>query len=625
MEVIPAKTRDELIEEVEALQQRVKTLEQAQLEYKHIQDELEERVRLTTLSSKISLILAGDTTLSEILQQCANATLIYLEAAFARIWLFNPRENLLELKASAGLYTHLDGAHSRIPLGHLKIGRIAKRREAHLTNSISDDPNISDREWARQQGITSFAGYPLLVGNHLQGVIAIFAYKPLSETVLSELATIANSLALGIDRKLAELYLKQTQTQLKEQWETVETINRVGQIISAELDLQKLVQAVTDSATKLTEAEFGAFFYNLLDEKGGRYTLYTISGVAAAEFAKFPMPRNTDLFGPTFRGEGVIRLANVHKDFRFGKNDPYYGMPKGHLPVSSYLAVPVISRSGEVLGGLFFGHSKPNVFTERTEQLVVGLATQTAIAMDNAQLYTNAQRTIQVRDDFLSIAAHELKTPITSMQGFAQLAIHQYEKGAKADPSRIHKYLLTINQQSHKLAQLVTGLLDLARIESGQLSLERQVTDVSLLIKNLLVTLQSTTAKHSLELEAPEQSLVLVDPLRLEQVLSNLLNNAIKYSPQGGPVKVAVYLTTPDDQHLYIAVSDRGIGIPVEYRDGIFERFYRAHSGHNFGGLGLGLYISRQIIELHGGQISVEFKEGETQSGTRFIIKLPIH
>ncbi|MBD0327543.1 MAG: GAF domain-containing protein, partial [Pyrinomonadaceae bacterium] len=134
------------------------------------------------------------------------------------------------------------------------------------------------------------------------------------------------------------------------------------------------------------------FFYNVLDANGASYMLYTLSGVPREVFAHFPMPRATNLFGPTFRGEGVIRIDDVTQDERYGKNSPYYGMPPGHLHVTSYLAVPVISRSGEVLGGLFFGHPEPSVFTERTEHIVTGLAAQAAIAMDNARLFDAARR-----------------------------------------------------------------------------------------------------------------------------------------------------------------------------------------------------------------------------------------
>ena len=184
---------------------------------------------------------------------------------------------------------------------------------------------------------------------------------------------------------------------LREQTEVVETINRVGQTLSAELDLPKLVQAVTDAATALTGAQFGAFFYNVSDAHGESYMLYTLSGASREQFAQFPLPRNTALFDPTFRGLGVVRVADVKHDPRYGTHAPYYGLPPGHLPVTSYLAVPVISRAGDVLGGLFFGHQDAGVFTDRHEQVAVGLAAQAAVALDNAQLFAAAQREIAER------------------------------------------------------------------------------------------------------------------------------------------------------------------------------------------------------------------------------------
>lgn len=184
---------------------------------------------------------------------------------------------------------------------------------------------------------------------------------------------------------------------LREEREALETLNRIGPVLSAELDLQKLVQVVTDAATGLSGAQFGAFFYNVTDERGESLTLYTLCGVPRDTFARFPTPRNTAVFGPTFRGEGVVRLDNVQQDPRYGRNHPYAGMPEGHLPVTSYLAIPVVSRSGTVLGGLFFGHEKPGVFTERAERIVVGLAAQAAVAMDNAHLFAAAQREIEER------------------------------------------------------------------------------------------------------------------------------------------------------------------------------------------------------------------------------------
>src|SRR6201996_4856922 len=172
------------------------------------------------------------------------------------------------------------------------------------------------------------------------------------------------------------------------------TLLKVGTAVAAELDLEKAVQFVTDAATELTGAAFGSFFYNVLNDNGESYMLYTLSGVPKEAFSKFPMPRNTAVFAPTFAGEGVVRSDDIQKDPRYGHNPPHHGQPKGHLPVHSYLAVPVVSRLREVFGGLFFGHPEVSRFNAEHEKFAVGIAAYAAIAIDNARLYGTAQKEI---------------------------------------------------------------------------------------------------------------------------------------------------------------------------------------------------------------------------------------
>ena len=185
--------------------------------------------------------------------------------------------------------------------------------------------------------------------------------------------------------------------ELAEEARSLQVLHRIGIVIAADLDLERLVQTVTDAGVEISKAEFGAFFYNLIDAKGEAYTLYTVSGAPRAAFANFPMPRNTAVFEPTFRGTGVVRSGDILADPRYGHNAPFKGMPPGHLPVRSYLAVPVISRSGEVLGGLFFGHSKPDRFTPLAERLMLSIAAQAAVAIDNARLFQASQRELAAR------------------------------------------------------------------------------------------------------------------------------------------------------------------------------------------------------------------------------------
>jgi PAS domain S-box-containing protein len=165
-----------------------------------------------------------------------------------------------------------------------------------------------------------------------------------------------------------------------------DVLARVAKAVAERDDLHEIVQAVTDEATAITGAQFGAFFYNVVDRDGESYSLYTISGVPRERFERFPMPRNSDIFRPTFEGAGTVRIGDVTADPRYGRNAPYYGMPPGHLPVRSYLAVSVLTRVGEVVGGLFFGHELPDVFTTEHERIAERIATHAGIAIERAQL-----------------------------------------------------------------------------------------------------------------------------------------------------------------------------------------------------------------------------------------------
>jgi PAS domain S-box-containing protein len=192
----------------------------------------------------------------------------------------------------------------------------------------------------------------------------------------------------------AELQLRivALEAALAEERRRGDALNRIAAAIGSGGDLDGVVQAVVQGGVELTGAQFGAFFYNLIDERGESYTLYSLAGAPRSAFERFPMPRNTAVFRPTFVGEPVVRSDDITRDPRYGKNEPYFGMPSGHLPVRSYLATSVVSHSGEVLGGLFFGHSDPGVFGERLESLMGGLAAQAAVAIDNVRLAAAVQR-----------------------------------------------------------------------------------------------------------------------------------------------------------------------------------------------------------------------------------------
>lgn len=434
------------------------------------------------------------------------------------------------------------------------------------------------------------------------------------------------------DRKLAE-------ARLMEQSEIVETINRLGQILSGELDQEKLIQAVTDAATALTGAEFGAFFYNVSSDAGDDYMLYTLSGASRDDFANFPMPRATGLFGSTFRGEEIVRIDDVKADPRYGKNPPYNGMPEGHLPVTSYLAVPVISRSGEVIGGLFFGHSKPAVFTQRHERIVGGIAGQAAIAIDNARLFERIQQSLKERetllsreqharmeaesasrakDEFLGMLSHELRTPLNAILGWTRILT-----STKVEPETMTGALETIDRNARLQSRLIDDMLDVSRIMSGKLRLDAQPVDLTTVINAAVDTNRPAAEAKGIRLYIVlsfGSGMVLGDPVRLQQIVWNLLSNAIKFTPKDGSVRVTLERV---DSSFEIRVNDTGTGIDEDIMPYIFERFRQGDSSttKKHGGLGLGLAIVRQLVDLHGGTVkAANLDEG----GAEFTVRLPV-
>lgn len=228
------------------------------------------------------------------------------------------------------------------------------------------------------------------------------------------------------------------------------------------------------------------------------------------------------------------------------------------------------------------------------------------------------KRAEEVRDEFLSVAAHELKTPLTSLRGFAEVLLAQLDRQETPDPERLTQALQAIDRQSEKLGSLVSQLLDISRLQAGRLVLERGRTDVVAVVESVAANARARTSRHPIEVRAPTKLLAMVDPLRLEQVVTNLIDNAIKYSPDGGPVAIEIDNSAGS---LRLTVADHGLGVPPEHRDRIFDRFYQAHPEQRLGGMGLGLHISRQIVELHEGRIEAEFPAA---GGMRVIVTLPL-
>ncbi len=444
---------------------------------------------------------------------------------------------------------------------------------------------------------------------------------------------------------------KEAEAAIRDETRILELLNQTGKAISAKLDLESVVQQVTDAATKLCGAEFGAFFHNFDERREKHSFFFTLSGAPREAFERFGQPRATSLFGATFRGEKAIRSDDISQDPRYGRNGPHFGLPEGHPPVRSYLAVPVILRSGEVIGGLFFGHSKPAMFSERSERLIVGVASQAAIAIDNARLYEAAQKEIAERkkveeelrkaqeelnrhaeeleeqvarrtasleeavvqlEEFSYSVSHDLRAPIRAIEGYTRLLREDY---GELLPAEGRRYLERISRGSHRMQRLVNDVLTMSRVARADMRL--QPIPLERLIEEIVEQhpeMQAPAAEVTID--APHSA--IGDEVSMNQAVFNLLVNAVKFVAPGVKPSVRV-VSEIREGNVRLSIIDNGIGIPPEHRNKLFSMFQRLPSSSGYEGTGIGLAIVRKAVERMGGTLGVA---SDGKNGSHFWIEL---
>ncbi len=332
-------------------------------------------------------------------------------------------------------------------------------------------------------------------------------------------------------------------------------------------------------------------------------------------------PQRTDegLTARVIASGQTLRVPNVTLEFIHNEMKPEY------LPylegVTSLMMAPLKHRR-QVTGHITLMRDAGGLpYTQEDETLLEDLAHRAAQAIENARLYGEAQEAVAARDEFLSIASHELRTPLTALR----LALENMQRVTTRDaieqlpPQYVERVLSTAERQGQRLEKLVTALLDVSRIHMGRLELDIEEVELGAAIAEGAAPVEDEAAQTGSNIEIRGKPVRgYWDRLRISQVVTNLLSNAVKYG-SGKPVEVEY--GDRGDHHACLVVRDHGIGIdPSDHRQ-IFERFERAVSSRNYGGLGLGLFIVKRIIEAHGGTIRVESKPGE---GAEFIVELPL-
>lgn len=436
--------------------------------------------------------------------------------------------------------------------------------------------------------------------------------------------------------------VKRAQEALRDETAALELVNRTGTALASRRDLHPLLQELTDAATSISGARYGAFFYQAIDDSGATVMRHTLSAGARASFATFCAPRAEALLA---HGEhltvahAAIRNVDLPAEAGDQQASPNNGLPPGTPLVRSYLAVPVALGTGTVIGCLFFGHPEPAMFTERTERIISGIAAQAAIAIDNARLYeatqqaaeerkhlldserearAEAERNSQMKDEFLATLSHELRTPLTAILGWSQVL----RRGTR-DEADLHRGLQTIERNARAQAQLIEDLLDMSSIASGKVRLELLPLSPAAIATAAIDTVRPAAEARSISLTTEFDStagMVSGDASRLQQIIWNLLTNAIKFTPEGGMVTVAV---RREHDQVAIEVRDTGAGITADFIGHVFERFRQADATttRKHGGLGLGLAIAKHLVEQHGGTIAAH--SGGPGLGSCFTVRLP--
>lgn len=436
--------------------------------------------------------------------------------------------------------------------------------------------------------------------------------NPLDELAVQNRELVASIEEINVQRTALEQVneeLKETNRGVVALYDELETVHRVGRVVASRLDLDSLLAAITDATTDLSGAEFGGYYQYLPGE--GRLVCQSVSGPLGPE-VELLLPIDVEQLVPAHQGD-VMRFdgdaaARVSALLGFVES------------LGSALVCPVRDNSGDLVGVLAYGHRNAGVFTERTERILSTVAVQASVGISNARLYRNVQTANDAKAHFLAVLSHELRTPLNPV--FALLTAFEEHPQLPVD-LREDLHIMRRNLQLE--ARLIDDLLDLTRISEGKLPLRIEATDIHPLLAAVVHTCSAEIAKKKVRVELDSVAVAHTvdgDAARLQQVFWNLLNNAVKFSPEGGVVVLRTANLDPDT--LSVSVSDQGHGIDPNALERVFKPFEQENRtvSARFGGLGLGLAISRGIIAAHHGHVRAE--SGGLDQGATFTVTLPV-
>ncbi|MEH2434439.1 MAG: PAS domain S-box protein [Nostoc sp.] len=639
---------------------------------KQAEEALAERARLAHFRADVDAALTQSDNLQNMMRRCTYALVEHLDAAFGRIWTLNKKDNVLELQVSSGMYTHINGPHKCVPVGQFKIGLIAEEGKPHLSNSVQTDPRVGNKEWAKQEGMVGFAGYPLIVENETVGVIAMFTRQTVTESTFTALEFAAQEIAIGIKRKQAEVALRESA-----QREAL--LNRLSNQIRASLDLNYIVETAVQEIRNLFNIDRCAFFWYQQDTD-----LPNWQRVYEAKSSSFPCLLNEkatnaeiELIAAKTLNREIIRINDVET-----VGDGIAQQFLQDFGFTAFMSLPVHTQSGEI--GTFSCGSCSGFrpWLDSEVELLQAVTVQLAIAIDQAKLYTQSRIAAQTAQDkaqqleaallelqqtqaqliqtekmsslgqLVAGIAHEINNPvnfiygnITYLREYTKDLLHLvdlYQQNYCPPTPEIHQQIYAIDLDflkqdlpkildsmkmgAERIRQIVLSLRNFSRLDEDgtkPVDIHEGIDNTLLLLQNRL---KAKSGHPEIQVIRDYGNLpsVMCHAGHINQVFMNLLTNAIDALEEGVgeealPTPQIRIRTLIQEGHVIIGIADNGLGMTEEVRKRVFDPFFTTKPVGK--GTGMGLSISYQIIvKKHGGQIQCISAPGE---GAEFAIVIP--
>jgi signal transduction histidine kinase len=587
-----------------------------------VAEALQQRLNQLQALYQLTAALSRASALEEIYEAALAGLHHALGIERASILLFDP-DGVMRFKA----WRELSDAYRHATEGHTPWSPDTKDPPPVLVPDADNEPTLASlRPALRQEGIQALAFVPLVHHGSLLGKFML--YYPIPHHFTDEEIQLARSIgshiAVAVARRQAEEAINAARTAANIAAERAAFLAEISRVLATSLDYTQTLTSLA-RATVPFLADSCVIYQLVTPTTLRRRALVHVDAETEQllrEVQRFEIPLESEIPAARVVRSGIPEVE-YHVAPAIGEQihrDPTYQSVVRRFAPRAYICVPLTAH-GRTLGAVAFILTAPQrQFVASDVAFAEEVAQRAALALDNAHLYQQAQDAIVIRDQFLSMAAHELMTPLTALLGNVQVMERRAERDGSLD-ERERRAVHVIHAQTKRLSKMVATLLDISRFEQGKLTIERAPIDLCGMVRRIVEEVLPGLTTHTVECDLPETAMIIDgDELRLEQVVQNLISNAMKYSPNGGTVQVRV---AQRGNTACIEVTDQGIGIPTEDIPHLFERFYRASNTdeQQISGMGIGLYIVHELVNLHGGSVAVESTQGQ---GSTFTVSLPV-